>query len=155
MADYDDLPYIVIERRSGGVTPFLWGALLGAGAALFLAPRSGAETQDELRRSVMRVRGAAEDRVNNVRETVTGRVSRARDRTQDRLDMMRETFETRAARAREAVETGRDAARTAREELERRVEDAKHAAGDAHGEEDDVIITDLTVDEIDERDELA
>lgn len=31
MADRDDLPYIIIERRNGGLGAFLLGALLGAG----------------------------------------------------------------------------------------------------------------------------
>ena len=39
MADYDDdgVPYVVIERSGSGLVPFVWGALLGAAAALLLA----------------------------------------------------------------------------------------------------------------------
>lgn len=132
MADHDDLPYIVIERHSGGASPFLWGALIGAGVALLLAPRSGEETQRELRNGARRLRGAAEDRVSNARERVTGAVDRARQTVTERVDSVRDTIEMQAERARVAVDAGRQAARDARSELERRVADAKDAfaAGD-------------------------
>lgn len=129
MRDYDDAPYIVIERRSGGFTPFLWGALLGAGAALLLAPRSGEETQEEIRRNAMRLRSAAEGRVTTAREAV----HRTRDRVQDRVDTVRGAIETRADQARQALDAGRRAARDARSELERRVAEAKQSYADLAG----------------------
>ena len=50
MRDHNDVPYIVIERDGGGqIGGFLVGALLGAGLALLFAPKSGEETQAELR----------------------------------------------------------------------------------------------------------
>ena len=158
MREYDDLPYIVIERRSGGVTPFLWGALLGVGAALLFAPRSGEETQEEIRQGVRRLRTAAEDRVGEVRDTVTGTIVRARGRIQDQLDTVRDTVEERAERARQAIEAGRRAALDARHELERRVEQAKETysaaaeavrapAVDRQTPTVDVIITDVIVEE--------
>lgn len=160
MADYDDLPYIVIERRSGGAGAFLWGVLLGAGAALLLAPRSGAETQEEMRRAVRRVRDAAQGRVDDARETVTGTVTRTRNRFYDRIDNVRETVESQAARARDAMETGRRAARDARSELERRLAEATSdaGAGDSRGRRarptGDVVVTDV-VEEVRERPELG
>lgn len=134
MGDYDDLPYIVIERRSGGAGAFLWGALLGAGVALLLAPRSGQQTQEEIRAQARRVRDAAEGRMRDAQDNVTGAVHRTRDRIQDRIDTVRDTVESRTERARQAIEAGRQAAREARSELERRVADAKQgyaAASDA------------------------
>lgn len=126
MADYDDLPHVVIERR-GSVEAFLWGALLGAGVALLLAPRSGSETQAEIRATARRLRGAAEGRVNEVRDRVGEAVERTRTRVTDRVDAVRGTLEDRAEQARHAIRAGRDAARSARSELERRVDDAKAA----------------------------
>ena len=165
MREYDDLPYIVIERRSGGFTPFLWGALLGVGAALLFAPRTGEETQEELRQRVRRLRTAAEGRVNEVRDTMSGAVTRTRGRLQDRIDTVRETVEERAERARQAVEAGRRAALEARAELERRVDLAKEsynaAAEAARGASTrqppaaEVIITDVIVEEADERPNLG
>src|SRR5690349_9536581 len=126
MRDHDEVPYVVIERHGSGAAPFLWGVIVGAGIALLLAPRSGAETQEEIRQRVRRVRDAAEDRVNGARDTVTGAVTRTRDRIQDRIDSVRGAVETRTEQARDALDAGRRAARDARSELERRVADAKH-----------------------------
>lgn len=156
MRDYDDMPYIVIERHSGGMGPFVWGALIGAGVALLVAPRSGAETQDEIRRNVRRIRDTAEGRVTGARETVTGTVTRTRNRIFDRIDSVRGTFEEQADRARDAVDTGRRAARDARSELERRVAEAKAAAAAARPPEDvDLAATEVGIEESDERPELG
>ncbi len=127
MRDYDDYPHIVIERERGGLGAFLWGALLGAGAALLLAPRTGAETQRELRERARALREAAEGRVNEARESVTEAVERARGEVNDRITSVRDALETRADQARTAVEAGRRAALDARVDLERRVADAKSA----------------------------
>lgn len=154
MRDYDDLPYIVIERHSGGMGAFVWGALIGAGAALLLAPRSGAETQDEIRRRVTRIRNEAEGRVNGARDTVT----RTRDRFFDQFDSVRSTVEEQANRARDAVETGRRAARDARSELERRVADARSAASssvEGTPPDTDVVVTEVFVEKSDERPDLG
>ena len=165
MREYDDLPYIVIERRSGGVTPFFWGALLGVGAALLFAPRTGEETQEEIRLGVRRIRSAAEDRVHDVRDSVTGAVTRTRGRIQDQIDTVRESVEVRAERARQAIEAGRRAALEARDELERRVEhakesysavtDAARAGGTRQPPAVDIIITDVIVEEAEDRPNLG
>lgn len=127
MRDYDDYPHIVIERERGGFGPFVWGALLGAGAALLLAPRTGADTQRELRERARALREAAEGRVSDARDTVTGAVDRARGEVSGRISNVRDVIETRADQARSAVEAGRRAARDARVDLERRVAEAKSA----------------------------
>ncbi len=50
MRNQDDLPYILVERDSGGsFGSFFLGALVGAGLALLFAPQSGEETQDYIR----------------------------------------------------------------------------------------------------------
>lgn len=114
MAEHDNLPYIVVERRSGGFASFLWGALLGAAAALLLAPRSGEETRRELRRGVKRLRESAEGAVRQMQESLGSTVDGLRDQLTDRV-----------LTARQAVEAGRDAARRARADLERRIEAAR------------------------------
>ena len=127
MRDYDDLPYIVIERRSAGFGPFLWGALLGAGAALLLAPRSGQETQEELRDGYLRARRAAEDRV----EAVRTRVDQTRTRLNDEIGAVRSRVDARTEQARETLDSARRAARDARAELERKVSDVREGFGSA------------------------
>jgi gas vesicle protein len=126
---YDDLPHIVIEteEEGGGFSTFLLGVLLGAGAALLLAPRSGAETQRQLREFATRVRDEAEETVDGARGTVTGLVDRTRGVVEERISALRGEFEARTDQARTAVDAGRRAARQARGELQRRVDDAKSA----------------------------
>ncbi len=157
MGDYDDLPYIVIERRSGAVAPFLWGALVGAGLALLLAPRSGEETQQELRDSVRRIRLATEERINDARDAVVGAVDQARESVQERIDAVRDAVQTGTEQARHAVDAGRQAARETRSDLERRVSEAKSALqADALESEDmgmeppapvevDVVVTEVVI----------
>ena len=113
MAD-NDMPYIVIERRSGGFGAFLLGALVGAGIALLYAPRSGQETRDELRQGARRLRDSAEDTVRQVQDSVTGTV-----------DDVRREVNHRIGAARDAFEAGRSAARETRADLERRLNDTR------------------------------
>lgn len=124
MRDHDDLPYIVIERHSSGLGMFVWGILMGSAAALLLAPRSGAETQEDIRRRVDRARTAAEDRYDTARTSVV----RTRERIEDqfgsvrgRIDDVREKLEDRADRARGVLDDGKRAARGMRDEVERRI----------------------------------
>jgi gas vesicle protein len=160
MRDHDDLPYIIIERQSVGFGAFLWGALLGAGAALLLAPRSGAQTQEEIRESVRRVRTAAEERVGAAKSTVT----RTRDRLEDQIGTVRSQFDDRAERARQALESGR---RAAREELERRITDVKEGyqsvadrvasqgRGGTNAEGVDVVVTEIVEERSEGRSDLG
>jgi gas vesicle protein len=159
MREHDELPYSVIERRSGGVSPFLWGALLGAGVALLLAPRSGRETQAEIRRTSERLRMGVEDRVSSARDAVT----RTRGRVQDRIDGVRDAIETRTTQARSAFETGRRAANDARSDLERRVADAKQSYRSAADRvravrspaPEDIVRPDVTVEEAEGQPDLG
>lgn len=110
MADYEEGPYVIIERRTGSFGTFVWGLLLGAGAALLFAPKSGRETRRELTDSAARIRDRAETRVREVQRSVNDTVEDVRRQVEEGIDS-----------ARRAVETGRHAARSSREEMERRV----------------------------------
>lgn len=112
----DDLPYIVVERREEGGTllPFLWGALIGAAAALLWAPRSGRETRAELTAGARRLRRAAEDTVKGVQESVNDAVSNVREQVTSRVNV-----------ARDAYDAGRSAARESRADMERRIREAR------------------------------
>jgi gas vesicle protein len=114
MADHDDLPYIVIERRSGSFGSLVLGALLGAGAALLLAPRSGRETRDEIRAGALRLRDRAEDAVRGVADTVNETIGGVRGEVEGRLGA-----------ARDAFEAGRRAARETRRDMETRVREVR------------------------------
>jgi gas vesicle protein len=114
MGSNDDLPYIVIEQRGGNLSGFVWGALLGAGAALLFAPRSGRETRQEIRDGALRLKEAAEHKVREVQDAISDSVEEVRREVGERLDA-----------ARDAVEAGREAARSTRAEFDRKVEAAR------------------------------
>ena len=114
MSNHDDMPYIVIERRSGGFGAFIWGALLGAGTALLLAPRSGRETRDEIRAGALRLRDRAEDAVRTVTDGVQDTIGGVRGEVEGRLDA-----------AREAFDAGRRAARETRRDMEMRLREVR------------------------------
>lgn len=114
MSEYDDRPYIVIERHGGGVGAFLLGALAGAGAALLFAPRSGRETRDELRTGVLRLKERAEDTVRTVQDNVSDTITNVRAEVGNRVEA-----------ARDAFEAGRSAARETRADLERRISETR------------------------------
>jgi gas vesicle protein len=117
MRDHDDVPYIVIERESGGgVGSFLLGAMVGAGLALLFAPKTGEETQEELKEQAQRLRLAAEERV---------RV--AQRQLEERLDDAREGVSTRYDEVRDAVNAGREAAISARTDLQDKLDRSKAA----------------------------
>jgi gas vesicle protein len=117
MSSRDDVPYIIVERDSGsGIGSFVLGALLGAGAALLLAPRSGRETQDEIRERARQLRESAEERLKEASSHLEARLEDARDGVEARLD-----------RVRDAVDSGKQAAGDARVELEDKLERSKAA----------------------------
>lgn len=117
MRDNDEAPYIVIERDSGGgLGSFVLGALVGAGLALLFAPKSGAETQEDLKEQARKLRAAAEERVREAQRTLEERLEVVRDGVQDRFDDVKD-----------AVSAGRTAATDARSDLEKKLQRSKAA----------------------------
>jgi gas vesicle protein len=114
MGRQSDMPYVVIERRSGGIGGFLLGALAGAAVALLFAPRSGEETRAELRDGMRRLKDRADETVRTMQDAVGDTLQGVRSTVTDRLD-----------HAREAFETGRQSARDAREDLERKARETR------------------------------
>ncbi len=116
MSDRDP-PYIIVEKGSGsGLGAFVIGALLGAGAALLLAPKSGEETQAELKAQADKWRQIAGEKVRDAQTVL-----------EDRIDVVREGVEGRMDSVRDAMDAGRQAARDARVQLEDRIERSKAA----------------------------
>ena len=112
----DREPYIVVERGNSGMGAFVIGALIGAGAALLLAPKSGRETQDELRDQAKKWKGVAEERLKDAQSVVETRIEQAREGVTEKIGTVRE-----------AVEAGRQAAVDARVDLEDKLERSKAA----------------------------
>ncbi|HMA25000.1 MAG TPA: YtxH domain-containing protein [Gemmatimonadaceae bacterium] len=125
--EFDDEPYVVIERQSAGVAPFLMGLALGAAAALLLAPRSGAATRRDIKRRALRVRRAAEHVASDVTDTVVDTFQDARRRVEEQIDTARHAVEVKRRQVHRAMEAGRLAAHEAREELEQRIAETKAA----------------------------
>ena len=123
MRDYDDegVPYVVIERTGSGLVPFVWGALLGAAAALLLAPKSGAETQQEIKERARRLRERAEEKAGELQETLQDALAEGRKQMEDKLDVAKAKVTEGRARAQQAYDAGRKAAQAARSELEEQV----------------------------------
>ena len=116
MRDNDDQPTIIIERGGSGIGPFLLGALVGAGLALLFAPKSGAETQADLKQKALKLKASAEERVRA-----------AQKQLEDRLEAARESVQARVDDVKDAVDAGRKAAVDARGNLERKLERSKAA----------------------------
>ena len=114
----DDRDVVVIREGDSGVRWFLLGALLGAGAALLMAPASGEETRRRLSRQARRVRARTEDLMDEFGERVRTGASRVRDEVEDRVDELRSDIG-------EFGDAVRGAGASAREELERRLADAR------------------------------
>lgn len=117
MRDRDEVPYIVIQRDSGGgAGSFILGALIGAGLALLLAPKSGAETQEDLKEQARKLRVVAEERVREAQRQLEERLEEARDGVASRYEEVLE-----------AVSSGRTAAVDARSDLEDKLHRSKAA----------------------------
>jgi gas vesicle protein len=115
--DQDEGPYIIIERDGGGgIGSFLLGAMVGAGLALLFAPKSGAETQAELKEQARKLRTAAEERVRDAQRQLEERLGDVREGVQGHLDDVKD-----------AVSQGRSAATDARADLERKLQRSKAA----------------------------
>ena len=129
----DDEPYIVIEKHSGSVGSFLIGIAVGAGIALLMAPQSGVETRQGIRRGARRAGTAARDLADNVGDAVTDRIQYARETVESRIEGARQAVEIKKQQVSRAMDAGRMAAQQAREDLERRIAETKaayHAGGD-------------------------
>jgi gas vesicle protein len=128
-----DEPYVVIEKRSAGLGPFVLGLAVGAGIALLYAPRTGEETRRELRRSARRVRTVARDAAEDLSDQVVDRYEQAKRTVESQLDSARHALEMRKRQAAEAIRAGRAAAQQARDDLEARIAETKaayHAGAD-------------------------
>ena len=117
MRDHDEVPYIVIDRGGGsGLGSFVLGALVGAGLALLLAPKSGEETQEELKERARKLKAAAEVRVREAQQQLEHRLEAAREGVHARVEGMKD-----------AMDSGRKAAVDARGDLEERLHRSKAA----------------------------
>ena len=133
MRDYDDdgVPYVVIERTGSGLIPFVWGALIGAAAALLLAPKSGAETQQELKERARRLRDRAEEKAGELQDTLQDAFSQGRQQVEDKYEVAKGKVQEGRERAQQALDAGKKAARAARSELDSRLAESRRDGDDS------------------------
>lgn len=138
MSEHQPQPYVIVEKHGSGFAAFVWGAIVGAAAALLLAPKSGQETQRELREGARRLKEEAGERLTELRGTLEETGERAREEVEERVSHARDSVREQKHRAEEALKAGKEAARQARTDLEERVAESKAAykAALAREEED-------------------
>jgi len=124
-------PYVIVERREGGVGSFLIGLALGAGVALLLAPQSGEETRRGIARRARRAQDAAQDFVEDVSGTVADRFKEVRASVEERIEATLEAVDAKKRQVSNAFDAGRAAARQTRGELEDRIAERKAAYKDS------------------------
>lgn len=131
--DYEDDRMVIVERDSGGsgLGALLMGMVIGAGAALLLAPESGEAMRARIRRETKRATSRAKEYVDDVSEELSETVGRTRSAVGRRVDEARHVVEKRAGDVGDAVDAGRVAARQAKSELERAVHETKRAYEEA------------------------
>ncbi len=127
MSENQSQPYIVVEKGVSGFGAFMWGALVGAAAALLFAPKSGEETQADIKEGARRLRQGAEEKFSELRETVEEGYERAREDVTEKVEVAREHARERKLKAEEALKAGKEAAKRARGDLEERITESKEA----------------------------
>lgn len=120
-------PVVIVEKRGSGFAAFFWGAVVGAATALLFAPKSGEETQQELREGARRLKEGANEKLSEIRDSLGEGYERARDEVETRVETARDTIQDRRHKAEEALKAGKEAARRARTDLEQRVAESKAA----------------------------
>jgi gas vesicle protein len=142
--DYDDERVVIVEREgsSSGLGALLLGLVIGAGAALLLAPDSGEATRARIRREAKRAQTRARDKFDEMSdeisetyertlEAVERKAAQARGAVKSKARAVGEAVDTRTRAVGDAVDAGRVAARQAKVELERAVDETKRAYTEA------------------------
>jgi gas vesicle protein len=130
------------DRDNGGANvfvAFLAGLAVGAGAALLLAPKSGAETRADIARQARRARVAAKELADQTRMRAASAYDSARTVARERMQDAKRGVEHVLDDVKTRVDAGREAgvagARAAREELNRRLADMRTDRTEKEGNE--------------------
>lgn len=126
--------HVVNDDRydSGGsrvAIAFLAGLAIGAGAALLMAPQSGAETRAQLARQARKARRAAGDFATNVRDRASEAYETSRTEARRRMGDARRRAGEAIDEVKSRVEAGREAGvagmNAARDDFNRRLADMR------------------------------
>jgi gas vesicle protein len=127
---------VVYVERGGDASAkwFLWGALLGAGVALFYAPSTGEQTRRSVQRRLRKLRAMAEEKLDELGETIGTKKRQVADEFTDAAMDAGDAVEEGLESARSAVERRLEAARARRRaaklaELDEELEDEAEESG--------------------------
>ena len=107
------------------LTGFLLGTVVGAAAALLLAPQSGEETREQIREHGIELKGRAAELSEQGRQRAEELTAQARQRAAEVQERSRLTLEEQKAHLQDALEEGKQAAAKKRDELMARLEAEK------------------------------
>jgi gas vesicle protein len=91
-------------RGSGFLAGLIFGAILGAGVALVLAPDRGENTRRRIRRRMESLREGAMDSLDQAGSRTRKQLSRRKRRLQAELERIRERAKARAREAKESLD---------------------------------------------------
>ena len=121
MRERDSEVFIVEPDRGSGLGWFVVGAALGAGLALLFAPASGEETRRRLRREA----GKLKDRAEDVIDDLSYEYDRVREDVEEKVDEVKEKVTGAARSLVDEARSRKTSVSAARDELERRLADAR------------------------------
>ena len=130
--DFEGEPFVVIERPEPGIGTLLLGVAIGAGIALLLAPRSGADTRRMIGHRARRTGDRVRDAATDVADNVASQVNQVHDQVTERVWAARDAVRRGQDHVLDAVDAGRFAAVEARSELERKIAENKAARREAN-----------------------
>ena len=107
------------------LTGFSLGAVVGAAAALLMAPQSGEETREQIRERGIELQGRAGELSEVGRKRAEELAADARARAEEAQHRGRMALEEQRSRLQEAVDEGKEAAAKKRDELMARLEAEK------------------------------
>jgi gas vesicle protein len=102
MRDYD---YEGSNDTSAAIFAFLAGALIGAGVAMLLAPRSGADTRQLLTDYADKAKGQMDTAIESGKEYLQAGIDRGKEYLDSAQSKFKETKETGDNMARQAEKT--------------------------------------------------
>ncbi len=106
-------------------TGFLLGTVVGAAAALLLAPQTGEETREVIRERGIELQGRMGQTTEEARSRATDFATEARSRAADAQDRSRTLLTEQKSRLQDAIDQGKEAAQQKRDELTARFQSEK------------------------------
>jgi gas vesicle protein len=107
------------------LTGFLLGTVVGAAAALLLAPQAGEDTREQIRERGIELKSRAADLSEQGRKRAEELAVEARQRAAEAQERSRLALEEQRARLQDALDEGKGAAAKKRDELMARLEAEK------------------------------